>query len=157
MRAVVQRVREASVTVDGSVIGAIRTGLMVLLGVAIDDTPAIAQAMADKIALLRIFPDADGKTNLSTGEIGGAVLLVSQFTLLADTRRGRRPSFIRAAPPLQAEPLIEQVAEQMRRMHQLPVENGRFGADMLVHLVNDGPFTIVLDSSDQERTRRGAP
>ena len=156
MRAVVQRVSEARVVVDDAVIGAIGPGLLVLLGVAEGDDAAIGTALADKIAQLRIFNDDDGKFNLSLLETGGAVLVVSQFTLLADTRKGRRPSFVHAAHPSIAEPLVEHVCTHLRTHHGLTVATGRFGAHMHVHLVNDGPVTITLDSNDQERPRRGS-
>ncbi|MBA3945630.1 MAG: D-tyrosyl-tRNA(Tyr) deacylase [Herpetosiphonaceae bacterium] len=154
MRAVVQRVSEARVVVDDAVVGAIGPGLLVLLGVAEGDDLAIGLALADKIAQLRIFNDADGKFNLSVIDTGGSALVVSQFTLLADTRKGRRPSFVHAAHPNVAEPLIEQVCAHLHTQHHLTVATGRFGAHMLVHLVNDGPVTITLDSADHERPRR---
>jgi D-aminoacyl-tRNA deacylase len=118
---------------------------MVLLGVGPADTPQIAEEIADKIARLRCFEDADGKTNLSVLDVGGAILLVSQFTLYADTSRGRRPGFTNAAPPDLAARLVEDVAEALRR-HNLQVETGRFGALMQVHLTNHGPFTIFLEA-----------
>ncbi len=156
MRAVVQRVTEARVVVDDEIVGAIGPGLLVLLGVAEGDDAATGIALADKIAQLRIFNDADGKFNLSVLDRGGAVLVVSQFTLLADTRKGRRPSFVHAADPSIAEPLVEQFCTHLRSHRQLTVAIGRFGAHMLVHLVNDGPVTITLDSNDQDRPRRSA-
>jgi D-aminoacyl-tRNA deacylase len=146
MRAVVQRVSRADVTVDGAVVGSIGAGLLVLLGVAGGDGEAEAAAIADKIAGLRIFPDEDGKMNRSVVESAGSVLLVSQFTLLADTRRGRRPSFDAAAHPDAAEPLVDRAALELVE-RGVPVETGRFGARMLVSLVNDGPVTLVLDAS----------
>jgi D-tyrosyl-tRNA(Tyr) deacylase len=145
MRACVQRVTRASVTVDGQVCGQIGRGLVVLLGVAADDTPDDARQLAGKIAELRIFQDEAGQMNRSLIDIGGAMLVVSQFTLLGDCRRGRRPSFTAAAPPELAESLYEQfvrcVAEQ-----GIAIATGRFRADMQVELVNDGPVTLLLDS-----------
>jgi D-tyrosyl-tRNA(Tyr) deacylase len=142
---VLQRVSQASVAVDGETVGQIGQGWLVLLGVGHADTSAIASALADKVAGLRCFEDADGKTNLSILDVGGAVLLVSQFTLYADTSRGRRPGFTNAAPPEVANTLVDQFGAALRG-HGLTVETGRFGAHMQVSLVNDGPFTIVLDS-----------
>jgi len=144
MRAVIQRVGRASVTVDGTVVGRINHGLLVLLGVAHGDTEETARALAGKIARLRIFQDEAGKMNLSVRDVGGAVLAVSQFTLLADTRKGNRPSFIGAAPPEEAERLYE-VFCQAVAAEGLPVERGLFGAMMDVDLVNQGPVTIVMD------------
>lgn len=145
MRAVVQRVTEASVTVDNEVIGKIGNGLLVLLGVGTQDAEADAAIIAKKIAQLRIFNDADGKFNLSLEDVKGAVLLVSQFTLYGDARKGNRPSFIDAARPEQAIPLYESVATHLRTRN-IPVETGRFGAHMEVRLLNDGPVTILLDT-----------
>jgi D-tyrosyl-tRNA(Tyr) deacylase len=145
MRAVIQRVTSASVTVDGEVIGAIEKGLLVLLGVAQEDTDDDARQMAEKVAQLRIFEDADGKMNLSVEETGGAVLVVSQFTLLGDCRKGRRPSFIAAALPDVAERLYETFAANLGS-RGLRVATGKFRANMQVALVNDGPVTILLDS-----------
>jgi D-aminoacyl-tRNA deacylase len=144
MRAVVQRVSQAAVTVDGEVAGQVGAGLLVLLGVAEGDTDAEARWLAHKVANLRIFSDAEGKMNLSVGAIGGQVLVVSQFTLIANTRKGFRPSFVAAALPEIAEPLVELFAEAVRA-ENVPVEMGVFGAHMQVTLVNDGPVTIVLD------------
>lgn len=143
MRAVCQRVSRASVTVDGAVVGTIGHGWLVLLGVGPRDDAATAARMADKIVGLRVFEDDAGKMNRSILDVGGSVLLVSQFTLYADTSRGRRPGFTGAAPPAVAEPLVEQVAGLMRD-RGLTVATGRFGAQMAVELVNDGPVTIVL-------------
>lgn len=145
MRAVVQRVTEASVTVENEVIGKIGHGLLVLLGVGIQDTTADAAAITKKIAQLRIFNDPDGKFNLSLEDIKGAVLLVSQFTLYGDARKGNRPSFIDAARPEQAIPLYDSVATHLRARN-IVVETGRFGAHMEVRLLNDGPVTILLDT-----------
>jgi D-aminoacyl-tRNA deacylase len=144
MRAVCQRVSEANVTVDGNVVGAIGMGLVVLLGIAgSDDGDAVAR-LAAKVARLRIFADDDGKFDRSVLDVGGRALVVSQFTLLADTRKGNRPSFTDAAPPAQAERLYERFCDELRVLG-VPVETGIFGARMSVALVNDGPVTIVLD------------
>ena len=145
MRAVVQRVSEASVSVDGECIARIGSGLLVLLGVAAADQTDAAEYLAEKVAGLRIFEDAAGKMNLSVAASDGEVLVVSQFTLLADCRKGRRPGFSAAAPPEQAEPLCEFFVDQLRQ-HGLQVRSGRFRAEMAVSLVNDGPVTILLDS-----------
>jgi D-tyrosyl-tRNA(Tyr) deacylase len=145
MRAVVQRVSSAEVRVDGEVTGSIRSGLMVLVGVGVDDDDRDAQQLAEKIANLRIFMDDEGLMNRSVRDIGGGVLLVSQFTLHGDARRGRRPSFITAAREEVAKPLYERVGTFLQR-EGLPVEYGIFGAHMDVELVNDGPVTILLDT-----------
>ena len=145
MRAVVQRVREASVTVDDQVVGTIGAGLMILIGVTHDDDESDARYLAQKIATLRIFEDVAGKFNLSALDVGAAALVVSQFTLYADTRRGRRPDFIDAARPEVAEPLIARFSALLREQG-LPVETGVFQARMLVKILNDGPVTIILDS-----------
>src|SRR3954464_13908953 len=145
MRAVLQRVIRASVTVEGQMIGQIGRGLVVLLGVEQEDTDADAHQLADKTIQLRIFDDADGKMNLALAEIGGAVLVVSQFTLLGDCRKGRRPSFIQAAPPALAERLYETFVAAVG-VQGITVATGRFRAMMHVELVNDGPVTILLDS-----------
>ncbi len=147
VRVLVQRVSQASVTVDGQVVGAIGPGLLLLVGVRRGDDQATAEWMARKVAHLRIFEDEAGKMNRSVLEIGGSVLVVSQFTLYADVRKGRRPSFIEAAPPDEARPLVEAFAEALRSL-SLPVETGVFGAHMDVALVNDGPVTIWLDSAE---------
>ena len=144
MRAVVQRVSEASVTVDGEITGAIGMGVVVLLGVTHGDTEAQAEWLARKIAGLRIFEDTGGKLNAGLIDAEGAALVVSQFTLYADARKGRRPSFTDAAPPEIAEPLVEHFVETLRR-HGLQVETGIFGAHMLVEIHNDGPVTILLE------------
>ncbi len=154
MRAVVQRVNRARVTVDGATTGEIGRGLLVLLGIAPDDGDAEVVWLAKKLAELRIFPDEEGRFNRSVQEDGRAVLVVSQFTLYADTRRGRRPSFTDAAPPEIAEPLVMRVMDALR-LAGLEVAGGRFGAKMLVESENDGPTTIILDSTDRERPRRG--
>lgn len=145
MRAVLQRVRRASVTVGDEVTGAIAGGLLILLGIALGDDAAAAERLARKTAELRIFADDAGRFNRSLLDSGGEALVVSQFTLLADTRRGRRPSFSVAAPPQQAEPLVRQYEDALRH-RGVRVQSGRFGAHMLVALENDGPVTIVLES-----------
>ncbi len=145
MRIVLQRVKNASVSVDGQKISGIGPGLLLLVGVASDDDEAQADWLAEKVAGLRIFNDEAGKMNLSLRDVGGEVLAVSQFTLLADTRKGKRPSFIGAAPPEKAEPLFEYFCERLREAGVHSVETGRFGAMMDVALINDGPVTIVLE------------
>ena len=145
MRAVLQRVTRASVTVNGQVIGQIDQGLVVLLGVEQDDTDADAHQLADKTIQLRIFDDAEGKMNLALTDVRGAVLVVSQFTLLGDCRKGRRPSFIQAAAPELAERLYETFVAAIG-VQGIPVATGKFRAMMHVELVNDGPVTILLDS-----------
>jgi D-tyrosyl-tRNA(Tyr) deacylase len=145
VRAVVQRVSRAEVRVGGEVVGRIARGLMVLVGVGVDDDARDARELAGKLAGLRIFEDSAGQMNVDLARVGGAVLLISQFTLHGDARRGRRPSFIAAARPEQAEPLFERVAAELRNAG-IPVETGRFGARMAVELVNDGPVTILLDT-----------
>lgn len=145
MRAVVQRVSRAAVMVDGERIGAIERGFLVLVGVAVDDDERDADALAQKIAGLRVFGDENDAMNLALADVGGAVLVISQFTLLGDARKGRRPSFIAAARGEQAEQLYERVAATVRASG-LRVETGRFGADMAVELVNDGPVTILIDT-----------
>ncbi len=145
MRAVVQRVTSASVTVDGNITGEIGTGFLVLLGVEVGDTDTDLKYIVDKVRGLRVFEDDDGKMNRSIEDVGGAILAVSQFTLLGDARGGRRPSFITAARPDLAVPMYENAVE-MWRESGIKVETGVFGADMKVSLVNDGPVTILLDS-----------
>ncbi|MCX5643901.1 MAG: D-aminoacyl-tRNA deacylase [Phycisphaerae bacterium] len=145
MRAVIQRVAEAKVEVDGQVIAAVGAGLLVYLGVGQEDTEVDAQFMADKLANLRIFADEAGKMNRSVMDIGGGVLLVSNFTLQGDCRKGRRPGFDAAADPQLAEPLYEKVAELIAR-EDIPVAKGSFGAHMHVASINDGPVTFLLDS-----------
>ena len=140
MRAVVQRVSSASVAVDGEVVGSIGRGLVVLLGVRSGDGEAEADKIAAKLAALRVFEDADGKMNLSVRDVGGELLVVSNFTLYGDTRKGNRPSFVDAARPDEAEPLVERVRAA------LDAKGGRFGARMAVELVNDGPVTLVIDA-----------
>jgi D-tyrosyl-tRNA(Tyr) deacylase len=145
MRAVLQRVDRASVSVDGECVGAIGRGLLVLLGVARGDSQGDAEWLAKKTAELRIFPDDEGRFNRSLVDSAGAALVVSQFTLLADTRRGRRPSFVEAAAPEDAAPLVQSYAEALQRQG-VTVQTGRFGAHMLVSLDNNGPVTIILES-----------
>jgi D-tyrosyl-tRNA(Tyr) deacylase len=144
MRLLLQRVSRASVTVDEQVISQIGKGLLILLGVGHGDGQAQAQFLAEKIANLRIFEDAGGKTNLSILDVRGEVLVVSQFTLYANTSKGRRPSFIEAAAPEIAEPLVQRFAELLRG-HGIPTQTGQFGAHMLVEIHNDGPVTIWLE------------
>jgi D-aminoacyl-tRNA deacylase len=145
MKAVIQRVRHAQVVVDGEVVGKIGPGFLVLLGVGKRDSEEDARYMARKIANMRIFSDAEGKFNLALGEVEGELLLVSQFTLYADTRKGRRPSFVDAAPPEMAESLVEKCAHFLREAG-IRVETGRFGAHMEVSLLNDGPVTVIISS-----------
>ena len=140
-----QRVSEASVSIDQQTISSIGTGLLILVGAAGDDNELSARSLSQKIAKLRIFPDGDNKMNRSLLDIGGSALVVSQFTLLADLSRGNRPSFVGAARPEVAEPLIEVFSEELEKLG-IDVEHGRFGASMQIDLVNDGPVTIVLDS-----------
>lgn len=147
MRALVQRVSEARVTVDGKIVGEIGRGFLVLLGITHADGPAEVEWLARKISGLRLFEDADGKMNLALAEMGGAVLVVSQFTLYGDARKGRRPSFVEAARPDQAEPLYAQFCQHLAATG-LPVARGQFGASMQVALVNDGPVTLWLDSAE---------
>ena len=147
MRALLQRVSQASVTVDAQVVGQIGWGLLILLGVGQDDSEAQVKTLADKIVHLRIFGDDEGKMNRSLLDISGEVLVVSQFTLYADTRRGRRPSFINAAPPAIAEPLIERFKEAIAS-YGLTVASGIFGASMQIDLCNEGPVTIWMDSEE---------
>ena len=146
MKFVVQKVTHASVTVDSRVIGKIGKGFLVLIGVAEDDTKEIADKLVKKLLGLRIFEDADGKTNLSLRDVDGSLLLVSQFTLYADCKKGNRPSFTKAGNPALANELYEYITEKCRA--EFPVETGSFGADMKVELLNDGPFTIILDSAE---------
>ena len=151
MRAVIQRVRAGRVLVAGETIGEIDHGLVILLGAGQGDSEAEAERLADKIATLRIFSDAEGKTNLSILDVGGAALAISQFTLYADCRKGRRPSFVHAAQPEIAEPLFDHFVERLRQAGIQRVETGKFGAMMLVEIQNDGPFTIILDTDDLSR------
>jgi D-aminoacyl-tRNA deacylase len=165
MRAVVQRVTHAAVRVDDEVVGEIGGGLLIFVGAGQDDLAlsadmirrpdaGVAAALADKVANLRIFPDAAGKSNLSLLDTGGAALVISQFTLYADCRRGRRPSFTEAADPSQAETLVEGFCSALEQLG-VPTAVGRFGAHMTVSLVNDGPYTILLDTERLAEPRRG--
>jgi D-tyrosyl-tRNA(Tyr) deacylase len=151
MRAVIQRVREGRVSIEGRVVGEIGSGLVILLGVGQGDGQVEADRLAEKIANLRIFADAEGKTNLSVLDVGGEALVISQFTLYADCRKGRRPSFVHAALPDVAEPLVDYFAGRLRQAGIRRVETGEFGAMMLVEIHNDGPFTIVLDTDELKR------
>lgn len=148
MRALLQRVSRADVRVDGTVVGAIEGGLVILLGVGPDDTPQVAADLARRVTELRIFRDEEGRTNRSLVDVGGAVLAISQFTLFADTRRGRRPGFTGAAAPELADERYRQFVAALREL-DVTVEIGRFGSEMAVELVNDGPFTIWLDTDDR--------
>jgi len=147
VRTVVQRVSEARVIVDGNVVGEIHDGLLVLVGIAVGDGPDDVTKTVDKISQLRIFGDDDGRMNRSIMDTGGSILVVSQFTLLADVSRGRRPSFVRAAAPDEAEPLVRAVSSALSDLG-LRVETGVFGADMAVELTNNGPVTVVIDVAD---------
>jgi len=147
MRIVVQRVSRAQVRADGAIVGEIGRGAAVLVGIGVADTPELVDRMADRLAGLRYFDDAAGRTNLAIDEVEGAYLVVSQFTLQADLRRGRRPGFGPAAPPEVAAPLVARFADRLRGTGR-PVATGRFGAAMELELVNDGPFTLVLDSDE---------
>ena len=149
MKIVVQRVKEAAVTVEGKTVGRIGKGFLVLLGVTHSDTQVQAERLSKKMLGLRIFPDSEGKTNLSLADVGGELLVVSQFTLYADCRKGYRPSFTEAAAPEAAEALYEYFVRRCRE-RQLPVETRRFGAHMEVSLVNDGPVTICMDTKNKE-------
>lgn len=146
MRLVIQRVARASVSEAGDLLGRIGTGSVVLAGIGRGDTPEVVDRMAEKLVSLRYFEDADGRTNLSIADAGGSLLVVSQFTLYADLRRGRRPGFTDAALPDVAAPLVDRFVDRLRG-HAITVETGRFGAVMELELANDGPFTLVLDSA----------
>lgn len=147
MRFVIQRVRHASVTIEGEVSGKIEKGFLVLIGVAENDTKEIADKMIKKLLGLRIFEDENGKTNLSLADVDGQLLLVSQFTLYADCKKGNRPSFVKAGKPDMANEMYEYIISECRKNIKI-VETGSFGADMKVELLNDGPFTILLDSEE---------
>ncbi len=147
MRVVVQRTQRAEVRIDGETVGKIEHGYMLLVGITHSDTEADADYIAKKVAQLRVFEDADGKMNRSILDIGGAILSISQFTLYGDVRHGNRPSFIQAAHPEQAEPLYLYFNQRLRTEYGLHVETGRFGADMKVDFINDGPVTILIDSA----------
>ena len=147
MRFVIQRVKESEVRVDGEVLGSIGKGFMVLIGVSNSDTKEIADKMIKKLLGMRIFEDSDGKTNLSLHDVNGELLLISQFTLYADCRKGNRPSFTNAGKPDMAKQMYEYIIDQCKK--EIPVvEQGIFGADMKISLLNDGPFTIILDSAE---------
>ncbi len=148
MRLVVQRVSRAEVRAEGVVLGAIGRGAAVLIGICVGDTLELADRLADRLAGLRYFEDADGRTNLAIDEVHGAFLVVSQFTLLADLRRGRRPGFAPAAPPETAEPMVDRFVQRLRDGGR-SVATGRFGAGMELELVNDGPFTLVLEADPE--------
>ncbi len=147
MRFVIQRVQHAGVTVEGEVTGAIEKGFLVLIGVSEEDTTLIADKMVKKLIGMRIFDDEDGKTNLSLADVNGSLLLVSQFTLYADCKKGNRPSFTRAGNPVMAEEMYEYIIEECKKQVD-NVQVGIFGADMKVELLNDGPFTVILDSTE---------
>lgn len=147
MRVLIQRVNHASVSVEGTTIGQIGKGLLVFFGASASDTEALLPKLADKVVKMRIFADENEKTNLSLNEVGGGLLVVSQFTLYADCKKGNRPSFVNAGAPQHAQMLYEQFVS-LCRMRTAVVETGAFGADMKVSLENDGPFTILLDSAD---------
>ncbi|MFC3851478.1 D-aminoacyl-tRNA deacylase [Salinispirillum marinum] len=144
MKALLQRVTHASVVVDGNTVGAIDTGLLVLVGIEPADTPSISARMLERLLNYRVFPDQEGRMNCSLRDIGGGLLLVSQFTLAAETKKGNRPGFSTAAAPDLAETLFNDLVQQAQRLHQ-PVATGRFGADMQVSLTNDGPVTFLLE------------
>lgn len=155
MKALLQRVSRASVTVEGDTVGSIHSGLCLFLCVEQDDTHEDADYLKEKCLNLRVFPDEAGKFDKSVVDVCGGLLVISQFTLAADTRKGRRPSFTKAAPPEIAEPMLEHFVEQCRALG-LAVETGRFGSHMQVEICNDGPVTIWLDSRDRHTPRRGA-
>lgn len=151
MKFLIQRVKNASVTIDEKVVGSIDKGFFVLIGVNENDTREVADKMIRKLMGLRIFADAEGKTNLSISDVGGSLLLVSQFTLYADCKKGNRPSFIKSGSPQHAEAIYDYVVESCRKLTEgtdIKVETGSFGADMTCSIVNDGPFTIDLDSDE---------
>jgi D-tyrosyl-tRNA(Tyr) deacylase len=150
MRVVIQRVTEASVKVDGAIVGAIQGGLMVLLGIQNEDTLEDIQWMSNKLVQMRIFDDAEGVMNHSVQEMGGSILLISQFTLYAATKKGNRPSYIAAAKPEIAIPIYEQMILQLTQDLGKPIATGQFGADMKVALINDGPVTILMDSKNRD-------
>ncbi len=148
MRAIIQRVAHARVEVEKEIVGEIEAGLLVLLGVTHDDTQADIDYLIRKITKLRIFNDEAGKMNLSVNDIGGGILVVSQFTLFADTSKGNRPSYIRSAPPDFSIPMYEQFLASLKQQFDGPIATGKFGAAMEVHLLNDGPVTISIDSKE---------
>lgn len=148
MKFLIQRVKESSVSIDGKVVGRSAHGYMILFGACNEDTKEIADKMITKLVNLRIFMDEEGKTNLSIKDVGGEMLIVSQFTLYANCKKGNRPSFFHSGDPAHANMLYEYVVEKIRNEHGIHVETGEFGADMEVALINDGPFTIMLDSDE---------
>lgn len=148
MKLVIQRVKESSVEIEGKVVGKTEKGFMVLFGACNEDTKEIADKLIKKMVGLRIFEDENGKTNLSLNDVGGTILLVSQFTLYADCKKGNRPSFVKAGSPEHANSLYEYAINELRETYGIHTETGEFGADMKVSLVNDGPFTIILDSDE---------
>jgi len=150
MRLVIQRVTEASVKVDGEIVGAIQNGLMVLVGIEDADSQEDIEWLAGKVSNLRIFDDAEGVMNLSVKEVQGDILLISQFTLHASTKKGNRPSYINASKPPIAIPLYEAMIRQLEKEMGKPIQTGRFGADMKVSLLNNGPVTIVMDSKNKD-------
>jgi D-tyrosyl-tRNA(Tyr) deacylase len=150
MRVVIQRVSTASVTVEGTLIGEIQKGLMVLVGIVNEDDPSDIEWLSNKIVNMRLFEDADGVMNKSLLEAGGSILLVSQFTLHASTKKGNRPSYIAAAKPDIAIPIYESFIQQLQKDLGAPIQTGKFGADMKVALINDGPVTITIDSKNKE-------
>lgn len=150
MRAVIQRVTEADCRVDGNITGSINNGLLILLGIAADDTDEDLQWLSQKIAGMRIFSDDAGLMNKSITDVSGRILLISQFTLFAQTKKGNRPSFIRAAKPDMAIPMYEQMIKTLAELTSTKIETGIFGADMKIILVNDGPVTIILDTKDRD-------
>ena len=145
MRVVLQRAKRAEVRIDGEIVGQIGQGYVLLVGIGLEDSREDVERIAKKIVQLRVFEDEAGKMNLDIKQIGGAILSISQFTLYADCRKGNRPSFVNAARPETAEPMYEYFNQVLREEYRLEVETGRFGADMKVELVNDGPVTILLD------------
>jgi D-tyrosyl-tRNA(Tyr) deacylase len=150
MRLVIQRVTEASVKVDGEIVGAIQNGLMVLVGIEDADSQEDIEWLAGKVSNLRIFDDAEGVMNLSVKEVQGDILLISQFTLHASTKKGNRPSYINASKPPIAIPLYEAMIQQLEKEMDKPIQTGRFGADMKVSLLNNGPVTIIMDSKNKD-------
>ncbi|MCB9077983.1 MAG: D-tyrosyl-tRNA(Tyr) deacylase [Anaerolineaceae bacterium] len=147
MRAILQRVRQGHVTVNNQIVGQVGHGYVILLGITHDDGPPEVKKLAEKTAHLRVFEDEQGKMNRSVLEVAGEILVISQFTLYADAKKGRRPSFTQAAAPDQAEPLVVQFVETLRQLGLQKVETGVFGAHMMVHIENDGPVTIILDTA----------
>ena len=148
MKFLIQVVKKASVDVDNNTIGQIDRGFLIFVGVCDNDTKEIADKMIRKTVNLRIFEDENGKTNLSIGDIGGSMLVISQFTLYADCKKGNRPSFIKAGDPVHANELYEYILSELKNTYGINTQSGSFGADMQVNLVNDGPFTVMLDSDD---------